>query len=127
MQADARNRARVTDAGTPAPTDGRRRAGDPSGAPPTTPARGYPAAMPSTPPLAEFDAAAARALARRPGWTRLAAAREEIDDLNVYPVPDGDTGTNLHLTVESAAEAVAELAAGRGPRPRSWRPSRAGR
>src|SRR5438309_8907584 len=25
----------------------------------------------------------------------LAAAREEIDALNVYPVPDGDTGTNL--------------------------------
>ena len=30
----------------------------------------------------------------------LAAAREEIDALNVYPVPDGDTGTNMFLTVE---------------------------
>ncbi|KQV17799.1 MULTISPECIES: DAK2 domain-containing protein [unclassified Kitasatospora] len=44
-------------------------------------------------------------------WCRLALtalgqAREEIDALNVYPVPDGDTGTNLYLTVESAAEAV---------------------
>ncbi len=28
----------------------------------------------------------------------LAEAREEIDALNVYPVPDGDTGTNLYLT-----------------------------
>ena len=28
----------------------------------------------------------------------LAAAREEIDALNVYPVPDGDTGTNMYLT-----------------------------
>jgi DAK2 domain fusion protein YloV len=42
-------------------------------------------------------------------WCRLALAalgqaREEIDALNVYPVPDGDTGTNLYLTVESAAE-----------------------
>jgi DAK2 domain fusion protein YloV len=33
--------------------------------------------------------------------------RGEIDELNVYPVPDGDTGTNLVLTVESAYEALA--------------------
>ena len=32
----------------------------------------------------------------------LGAAREEIDTLNVYPVPDGDTGTNLYLTVVTA-------------------------
>ncbi|MEV0777019.1 DAK2 domain-containing protein [Streptomyces sp. NPDC050428] len=32
--------------------------------------------------------------------------REEIDAINVYPVADGDTGTNLYLTVESAAQAV---------------------
>lgn len=36
----------------------------------------------------------------------LGAAREEIDALNVYPVPDGDTGTNLYLTVEAACAAV---------------------
>ncbi|GHF21208.1 dihydroxyacetone kinase [Streptomyces fumanus] len=36
----------------------------------------------------------------------LGRAREEIDAINVYPVPDGDTGTNLYLTVESAAAAV---------------------
>ena len=36
----------------------------------------------------------------------LAAAREEIDALNVYPVPDGDTGTNLHLTVSAARDAI---------------------
>ena len=34
----------------------------------------------------------------------LGAAREEIDALNVFPVPDGDTGTNLFLTMESAVE-----------------------
>ena len=34
----------------------------------------------------------------------LGAARAEIDGLNVFPVPDGDTGTNLFLTVESALE-----------------------
>jgi DAK2 domain fusion protein YloV len=36
----------------------------------------------------------------------LAAAREEIDDLNVYPVPDGDTGTNLHATLCAADDAA---------------------
>lgn len=36
----------------------------------------------------------------------LAAAREEVDALNVYPVPDGDTGTNMFLTVEAAREAL---------------------
>ena len=38
----------------------------------------------------------------------LAAAREEIDALNVYPVPDGDTGTNLFLTFESARDGLLE-------------------
>jgi uncharacterized protein len=33
-----------------------------------------------------------------------AAHRDEIDALNVFPVPDGDTGTNLYLTARSAAE-----------------------
>ena len=36
----------------------------------------------------------------------LEAAREEIDALNVYPVPDGDTGTNMYLTVSAARDAV---------------------
>ena len=43
------------------------------------------------------------------GTDALEAAREEIDELNVYPVPDGDTGTNLHLTVEAAALTLTEL------------------
>ena len=34
------------------------------------------------------------------------ASRARIDDLNVYPVPDGDTGTNLTLTVRSVADAL---------------------
>lgn len=38
----------------------------------------------------------------------LAAAREEIDALNVYPVPDGDTGTNMYLTMESGRSALRE-------------------
>ena len=36
----------------------------------------------------------------------LGRAREEIDRLNVYPVPDGDTGTNLYLTVEAGFDAA---------------------
>ncbi|WP_216843844.1 DAK2 domain-containing protein [Phytoactinopolyspora alkaliphila] len=42
----------------------------------------------------------------RAGLDGLALAREEIDALNVYPVPDGDTGTNLYLTMESAMAAA---------------------
>ena len=38
----------------------------------------------------------------------LRVAREEIDALNVFPVPDGDTGTNLYLTVEAACAAFIE-------------------
>jgi DAK2 domain fusion protein YloV len=34
------------------------------------------------------------------------AHRARIDDLNVYPVPDGDTGTNLSLTVRAVSEAL---------------------
>jgi DAK2 domain fusion protein YloV len=41
----------------------------------------------------------------------LEASRARIDDLNVYPVPDGDTGTNLTLTVRAVAEAVASAEA----------------
>lgn len=41
----------------------------------------------------------------------LGAAREEIDALNVYPVPDGDTGTNMFLTVSAARDALREAVA----------------
>ena len=43
-----------------------------------------------------------------------AARRREIDDLNVYPVPDGDTGTNLYLTLDGALDQVAEAHTGLG-------------
>ena len=33
----------------------------------------------------------------------LEANRARIDDLNVYPVPDGDTGTNLTMTMRAVA------------------------
>src|SRR4051794_35716282 len=41
----------------------------------------------------------------------LEANRERIDDLNVYPVPDGDTGTNLTMTVRAVVEAVEDTSA----------------
>lgn len=62
-------------------------------------------------PQTFFDALAVRT------WCGLALAalgraREEIDAINVYPVADGDTGTNLYLTMESAAAAVEAVFAG---------------
>jgi DAK2 domain fusion protein YloV len=44
----------------------------------------------------------------------LHAAREEIDGLNVYPVPDGDTGTNLFLTFDAAHQALQASVAEQG-------------
>jgi uncharacterized protein len=41
----------------------------------------------------------------------LADAREEIDALNVFPVPDGDTGTNMYLTVSAARDSIREVVA----------------
>ena len=35
--------------------------------------------------------------------------RDEINSLNVFPVPDGDTGTNLTLTQEAVERALAGL------------------
>ena len=52
----------------------------------------------------------------------LAAAREEIDALNVYPVPDGDTGTNMFLTVSAARDALREATGGRTRAPRRRSP-----
>jgi fatty acid kinase len=42
----------------------------------------------------------------RSALQNLEAHRRRIDDLNVYPVPDGDTGTNLVLTLRSIVEAL---------------------
>ncbi|QFJ55648.1 DAK2 domain-containing protein [Pseudobutyrivibrio xylanivorans] len=43
------------------------------------------------------------------GAKNLEAKKEWINELNVFPVPDGDTGTNMCMTIMSAANAVAEL------------------
>ena len=59
----------------------------------------------STPTEVPLDLAAARrwALAARVG---LAEARSQIDALNVSPVPDGDTGTNMFLTFDGALDVL---------------------
>ncbi|MFJ7591152.1 DAK2 domain-containing protein [Streptomyces sp. NPDC097617] len=61
--------------------------------------------QPQTPDV--LDAEAVRT------WSSLALAalgraREDIDAINVYPVADADTGTNLYLTAESADRGLAE-------------------
>ena len=43
------------------------------------------------------------------GAKGLAAKKEWINELNVFPVPDGDTGTNMTLTIMAAAKEVAGL------------------
>ncbi|MEV1069622.1 DAK2 domain-containing protein [Streptomyces sp. NPDC050263] len=62
-------------------------------------------------PQTFFDALAVRTWCGL-ALTALGRAREEIDAINVYPVADGDTGTNLYLTVESATTAVEAVFAG---------------
>ena len=36
----------------------------------------------------------------------LSQRKKEVDSLNVFPVPDGDTGTNMYLTLSSAADSL---------------------
>ncbi len=43
------------------------------------------------------------------GAKNLEAKKEWINELNVFPVPDGDTGTNMTLTIMSAAKEVAAI------------------
>ncbi len=46
------------------------------------------------------------------GEVLLLAARHDIDALNVFPVPDGDTGTNLLLTWQAASAALVDAVTG---------------
>src|SRR5688500_2349122 len=49
----------------------------------------------------------ARSLFAAADW--VAAGREEINRINVFPVPDGDTGTNFSLTLRAVADALRAL------------------
>jgi DegV family protein with EDD domain len=50
--------------------------------------------------------AARLATALRAGVNRVAASQEQLNRINVFPVPDGDTGTNLTLTVSALLPAL---------------------
>lgn len=57
--------------------------------------------------------------ARLLAWARRASGelerkRAEINELNVFPVPDGDTGSNMAHTMAAAVEAASELPEGAG-------------
>ena len=43
------------------------------------------------------------------GATLLEKNRETVDALNVFPVPDGDTGTNMSLTIQTAAQELKKI------------------
>ena len=44
----------------------------------------------------------------RYGAAAIQAEKQSINDLNVFPVPDGDTGTNMSLTIGAAVTALAD-------------------
>ena len=58
------------------------------------------------PNLIRFRALVAGALAH------LESRREEVNDLNVFPVADGDTGDNMVLTMQAVLDELDRLAAG---------------
>ena len=37
------------------------------------------------------------------GAAAISLQKQKINDLNVFPVPDGDTGTNMSMTIDTAA------------------------
>ena len=47
--------------------------------------------------------------------TRLNKQAEYVNSLNVFPVPDGDTGTNMGMTIENGAKEVSSKSASTVP------------
>ncbi|MBR2176940.1 MAG: DAK2 domain-containing protein [Clostridia bacterium] len=43
------------------------------------------------------------------GANNITAHKSEINALNIFPVPDGDTGTNMSMTIEAAAKALQDV------------------
>ena len=43
--------------------------------------------------------------------TAIEVHKQQINDLNVFPVPDGDTGTNMGMTLSAAATELCKLCA----------------
>ena len=89
--------------------------------PPSVPGSAASAAVPpsraqAAPDVSPVDAGALRR------WAGAALAvlgrhREEIDALNVFPIADSDTGTNMYLTFEAACRALDDRLAASGPAP----------
>ena len=48
------------------------------------------------------------------GKQNIEARKEYINELNVFPVPDGDTGTNMSMTIMSAANSYSTGTSGYG-------------
>ncbi len=66
------------------------------------------ATQPLAEPLTNLNAQALRAVMYA-FQGALATNQQALNNLNVYPVPDGDTGTNMMLTMTSVADAVKQL------------------
>ena len=62
----------------------------------------------ATAPATRLDGAGLRRWAQRAA-TELQRRRSEINGLNVYPVPDSDTGSNMSFTMDSARRYYAAL------------------
>ena len=60
-----------------------------------------------------IDGATFLAMAKQ-GAARLFANRQAINDLNVFPIPDGDTGDNMYMTISSGCQCGSSLPEGAG-------------
>ena len=43
------------------------------------------------------------------GANNICSQKERINDLNIFPVPDGDTGDNMFMTLQSGCKAIYDL------------------
>ena len=46
------------------------------------------------------------------GANNIARHKTQVDELNIFPVPDGDTGTNMSMTIGAAAKELAKAEEG---------------
>src|SRR5512141_3417654 len=63
---------------------------------------------PKSPPNKPIDGQALKRLVEA-GLTWLRTNQQTVNSLNVFPVPDGDTGTNMVLTMQSAWNEIKDL------------------
>ena len=43
------------------------------------------------------------------GANNISKYRTEVDELNIFPVPDGDTGSNMSMTIAAAAQELSQI------------------